>query len=148
MQPYPHTYRTSLVADLQNPLTSSVEGLPPLQINAPVEFDGPGDCWSPESLLIASVAGCFALTFRAVAQASGLTWETLECEVQGVLDKNGGKPGFVSFSVQATLTLPEDGKEKQALRLLEKAEENCLISNSLNAAVELEAEVWIGSAAT
>jgi uncharacterized OsmC-like protein len=30
-------------------------------------FDGPGDAWSPENLLLAAVQSCFLFTFQAVA---------------------------------------------------------------------------------
>ena len=45
--------------------------------SAPVEFDGPGDRWSPETLLIAAIADCFILTFRAIACATRMDWQGL-----------------------------------------------------------------------
>jgi len=57
-----------------------------LDIAAPKEFNGPGDKWSPEELLVASVANCLILTFRAVANASNLEWSELSCEAKGTLE--------------------------------------------------------------
>jgi len=48
---------------------------------------GPGDRWSPETLLVGALADCFILTFRAVANASSLPWIRLRCEAEGVLDR-------------------------------------------------------------
>ena len=39
------------------------------------------------TLLIAAVADCFILTFRAVARASRFEWISLGCTVDGVLDR-------------------------------------------------------------
>ena len=45
-------------------------GVPELRTAPPLDFDGPGDAWSPEQLLLAAVEeACFLLTFRSVAQA-------------------------------------------------------------------------------
>src|SRR4051812_31810417 len=54
---------------------------------SPAEFDGPGDRWSPETLLVGAVGDCFVLTFRAIARASKVAWTALECEVIGTLDR-------------------------------------------------------------
>jgi hypothetical protein len=38
-----------------------------LQSAAPAEFDGPGNRWSPETLLVGAVPDCFILTLSAEA---------------------------------------------------------------------------------
>jgi organic hydroperoxide reductase OsmC/OhrA len=98
---------------------------------APEEFGGPGHCWSPETLPVASVADCFILTFRAIARASKLDWVELSCEVVGTLDRVERVTQFTHFLVKPRLVLLADGDEGLALKLLEKAEHGCLISNSL-----------------
>jgi len=48
--------------------TASRVGLPDLRLEAPSDFGGPGDAWSPEHLLLVAVQSCFLLTLRAVAR--------------------------------------------------------------------------------
>ena len=108
------------------------------------EFDGPGDRWSPETLLCAAVVDCFVLSFRSVARASRLEWHSLEASVEGKLDRVEGKSRFTEIVVQATLRVPAGTDEERAKKLMEKAEQVCLISNSLLAERHLEPTVVVG----
>jgi len=138
MQNLPHIYRVVADAELDRDVILSGDGLDPLPSAPPAEFGGPGDKWSPETLLVASVADCFILSFRAIARASKFSWTSLKCEVEGILERNEGVTKFTKFKVRATLSMPQDAKEERANRLLEKAEESCLITNSLTGATHLE----------
>lgn len=115
--------------------------LPILSTASPAEFGGPGDRWSPETLLVGSIADCYVLTFRAVATASGVAWTSLECEVRGTLDRVERTPQFSAVVIHAHLIVPDGANEGLARRALEKAERACLITNSLKASVQLEATV-------
>ena len=70
MQPFPHHYAVVAKAETQSDVALEGERLPPIASAPPTEFGGPGDRWSPETLLVAAVADCFILTFRAIAGAS------------------------------------------------------------------------------
>ncbi len=117
--------------------------LPGLATAPPPQFDGPGDRWSPEELLVGAVAAWFILTFRAIARASKLDWTDLECSAEGTLDRVDRVTKFTAFTVRASLTVPEGTDAEKASRLLEKAESSCLITRSLEAATHLEAEVIV-----
>ncbi|MGE0114987.1 MAG: OsmC family protein [Steroidobacteraceae bacterium] len=119
----------------------TVPNLPTLNTSPPLEFDGPGDQWSPESLLCAAVADCFILTFRAVARASKIEWLQLACEVFGTLERVEGESRFTKFVTHATLNVSKGMDEARCLQALEKAEHGCLIANSLRAERMLEADI-------
>jgi organic hydroperoxide reductase OsmC/OhrA len=144
MHPYPHLYSVHARSEPTGDVDVSAENLPTLHTAPPAEFDGPGDRWSPETLLCAAVADCFMLSFRAVARASRLEWGGLECRVEGKLDKVDGKTRFTEMVVHATLRVPTGTDQDRATRLLEKAEQVCLISNSLVALRHLHPTVIIG----
>lgn len=59
MKPLPHTYEVRLSGGPEGYTAVSVEGLPDLRSAPPADFDGPGDAWSPEHLLLAAVETCF-----------------------------------------------------------------------------------------
>lgn len=141
MQGFPHHYHVTATASSSGDVRVSADGLPELATQAPAEFGGPGDRWSPETLLAAAVADCFVLSFRAIANASKFEYATLECAVEGVLDRIERSMRFTGFTVRARLSVPAGTDEARALKLLEKAEQSCLITNSLNAEIHLEAEV-------
>jgi len=140
---FPHTYRaTAAMSDGDVVLKSG--DLPEIASAPPTAFGGPGNRWSPEDLLVASVADCFALSFRAIAAASKLSWDRLEVEVEGTLDRVGPKMLFTQFVVRPTLHVPSDVPEHQPGKVLEKAEKTCLVTNSLNAEIVLEPTIVTG----
>jgi uncharacterized OsmC-like protein len=95
--------------------------------------------------LVAAVADCFILTFRAIARASKVSWASLKCEVTGTLERRDGTTQFTDFVINASLAVPQDTSEEKAHRLLEKAEAACLITNSLSGATHLNAVVAVAS---
>ncbi len=141
MQDLPHFYVASANADTDSHVVLSSEGLEPLDTAGPPEFGGPGDLWSPETLLVGAVANCFILSFRAIARAARLDWVSLSCDVSGTLDKIERVTQFTSFDLSVELSVPAGTDEKKALRLLEKAEHHCLITNSMKAGTRLSAKV-------
>jgi organic hydroperoxide reductase OsmC/OhrA len=141
MHPYPHIYTVQASSAPEGDVPVSSAGLPQLTTAPPAEFDGPGDRWSPETLLCAAVADCFLLSFRGVARAQKMPWTSLQCEVQGTLDRVDGKSRFTHMLVKAALVVPEGTEQDKALKAMERAEHVCLISNSLVAERRIEATV-------
>lgn len=141
MEPLPHHYPVQATAKPTGSVELSAPGLPTLSSSPPREFDGPGTEWSPESLLCAAVADCFALTFRAIAAASKLAWEQLEVGVQGTVDRADGGMRFTALAIRARLRVAAGTQEERARRLLEKAEKGCLVTRSLAVPAQLETEV-------
>ena len=143
MKELPHHYRVTAGGQSEGDVGLSSTGLDSLTTAPPAEFGGPGNRWSPETLLVGAVADCFILTFRAIARASKLPWTSLECSTEGVLDRADGVTRFTEFHINADLTVPQGTSADMARRLLQKAESNCLITNSVTAVRHLETNVRI-----
>ena len=143
MQEYPHHYVVSAAGAADGEVTLASDGLADLPSMPPEEFGGPGGYWSPETLLVSAVADCFILSFRAIARASRLEWTRLECSVDGELDKVDRVTRFTGFAVRATLEVPAGTNQAKAERLLAKAEQACLVTNSLIADTHLDATVEV-----
>lgn len=146
MQAFPHRYRVEALATCEGLVTVASSGLDPLATAPPSEFGGPGDRWSPETLLVASVVDCFVLTFRAVARASSYGWIGLRCEAEGELDRVDRTTRFTRIVLRAFLEVPAAADFEKGERLLDKAERTCLVTNSLVCPVELEPHVSTASA--
>ncbi len=144
MHPYPHLYTVQASATPEGVVPVASPGLPELTTAPPAEFDGPGDLWSPETLLCAAVADCFLLSFRGVARAAKFAWDSLECSVEGTLNRIEGRTRFTHIVVKATLRVPAGTDQEKAMKHMERAEHVCLISNSLVAERRLEASVVAG----
>jgi organic hydroperoxide reductase OsmC/OhrA len=146
MHAYPHLYTVAGSCTTAGLVTLTTAGVPPLNSAPPAEFDGPGDQWSPETLLCAAVADCFVLSFRAVASASKFGWLGLECTVQGTLDRIERISQFTRFDIRAKLIAAPGTDAARAKTLLEKAEHVCLISSSLKGEIHLVTEIAAGEA--
>lgn len=145
MQAFPHRYAVTATAAVQGDVELTADLLPALRSASPVEFDGPGDRWSPETFLVGAVGDCFALTFRAVARASKLPWNSLRCDVTGTLDRIERVTQFTAFEIDAHVVVPAGADPELARRVLEKAEHNCLISSSLKGTVHLVPHVDVAA---
>jgi len=117
------------------------DGLATFNSAPPAEFGGPGNQWSPETLLVAAVADCFIMTFTAIARASKLEWQSLECRVEGVLDRVNSVTQFTRYDISASLSIAESGDEAKAQHILEKSEAVCLITNSLKGEKSLQTKI-------
>ena len=141
MQPLPHIYSVTAAGSALGDVALTAPGAPLLMSAVPAQFGGPGDEWSPESLLAAALAGCFILTFRAVARASRLPWTHLACDVEATLERLDGVMQFTRVVTRASLTAPEGINTVLCERALAKAEESCLVANSLRCRRELQMEI-------
>jgi organic hydroperoxide reductase OsmC/OhrA len=97
MKPLPHRYEVRIAGGPVGHATLSSGGVPDLRTAPPREFDGPGDAWSPEQLLLAAVEACFLLTFRAIAQASKIEFTSLAVEAEGIVDRRDGGMRFTEI---------------------------------------------------
>ena len=104
MNPFPHHYAVSASTSPSGDVM--LNGCPGLASALPAEFDGPGDRWSPETLTVAAVADCFALTFKAIAKPSKMSWSALTCEASGTVERVDRVTQFTALSVRASLEIP------------------------------------------
>src|SRR5689334_8119872 len=131
MKPLPHRYNVTLTSGEHSYPVITSDRLEPFTSAPPENFDGPGNLWSPETLLVAAVADCFALTFRAIAKASQLRWTKLLCDADGTLDRSEGVTRFTAVDLHVWLVVPAETDAGRARAMLEKTEKNCLVGNSL-----------------
>jgi organic hydroperoxide reductase OsmC/OhrA len=144
MKPLPHLYEVQLAAGADGYARVSSAGIPELQSAPPPDFEGPGDAWSPEHLLLASVETCFLFTLRSVARASKLEFLSLELWGQGKVDRKDGATRFTEIILRPRLQVPVGTDKDRALRVLEKSEKACLVSASLSTPVRLEPVILVG----
>jgi organic hydroperoxide reductase OsmC/OhrA len=143
MQPYPHTYSVWASGESSGRVMLGSPQLPDLETASPPQFGGPGGVWSPETLLCAALADCFVLTFRSVSRAARFEWRSLECRVEGVLERVDRVSQFTRYATIARLTVPEGADLDKARDLLEQAERGCLIGNSVRGSRTLDAEIVV-----
>ena len=141
MKPLPHRYAVRIAGGPVGHATLTSPGVPDLVTAAPADFDGPGDAWSPEQLLVAAVEACFLLTFRAIAQASQIEFTALAVEGEGIVDRANGGMRFTEIVLRPRVALPAGVDHTRLRRALEKAERACLVSASLSTPIRLAPEL-------
>jgi peroxiredoxin-like protein len=141
MEPFPHYYIATASGENVGNLVVQSPGLADLSVASPAEFDGPGDLWSPETLLVGAVASCYLLTFRSIAQIARLEWSRLDCDVVSTLERIERVTRFSEVHLNVKLKISPQSDVQKAQQILEKAKQACLITNSLNAQIVLKAEV-------
>ncbi|TNE80938.1 MAG: OsmC family peroxiredoxin [Gammaproteobacteria bacterium] len=131
MKALPHAYRASTYGTPDTHLISTLENGCTLEVAAPRNFNGPGDTWTPEEMLLGAVANCLALTFKAIASAVHLEWLEIHCQSEGELDKVDHGIKFTRIDSHARLVIASLGDREKAETALLKTERNCFVSNSL-----------------
>jgi organic hydroperoxide reductase OsmC/OhrA len=142
MKPLPHSYEVTLTGGPTGYATISTDGVPPLSSAPPKDFDGPGDAWSPEHLLLASVEACFMFTFRVVARGSNFDFLALDLFEPRNRRSQGRYHPLHRNRAYASAHFAKGGAApERAHRLLEKGKTACLVTASLSCPVRLEAEI-------
>jgi len=136
-----HAYRvTAIWEGGRRGEVAAEEVRPSVQFSAPPEFKGDPGYWTPEHLFLAAVASCYVATFYALAE-SKLEFLGLEILAEGTLGKSDKGLRFISVMLKPTLNIARHEDRELASRLLESAEEGCLVARSLACPVHLEALV-------
>src|SRR5579863_7412319 len=116
-----------------------------IEVATPPEFPkGIPGIWSPEHLLVAAVDSCLMTTFLAVAENSGLDFVGFESSAIGKLEKVDGKFLISEILLQPKLQIKDELQREKALKILNKSEAACLISNSLKSRIVFKPEVFVG----
>ena len=119
-------------------------GLPDLDVASPPEFGGPEGVWSPEHLFVASVSSCLMTTFRAIAEIARLEVLEYSDSATGHLKRGGDRRyRMEKVTLRPRVVIANPDQTGKAYKLLEKADEVCLISRSVNSQIVVEPTVVV-----
>jgi peroxiredoxin-like protein len=141
MSPLPHRYTTVGSGGPSGYARARATAFPDIRLAQPTQYEGPGDAWTPEHLLLAAVEACFIFTFRAIASAAHLNFEYLEVTTEGTVDRKDRVTRFTEIVLRPRLTISDEVDPEHAIRLLDKAERACLVSASLMTPVRIQPEL-------
>jgi peroxiredoxin-like protein len=119
-----------------------------IHFTAPPEFGGMEGRWTPESLLLCAIAGCFTTTFRAIAEYSKFEYADLEVQVEGTIKKVESGYAFTEITIRPNLSIGNETEQARGLRLLQKAKGLCLVSRALSLEQIFEPHIQVNSLAT
>ena len=120
-----HNYTTTVTWERDRIGELSSPTLPDLTVATPPEFPkGVPNTWSPEHLFVMT-------TFLAIAENSNFEFKSFRSEATGKLEKVDGKFMISEIELRPVVTIKDESKKEKAIRLIEKSEAACLISNSM-----------------
>lgn len=109
-----------------------------LQMATPLEIPkGVVRIWSPEN-------SCLMITFLSIADNSKLDFRTFSSKALGKLEMKEGKYVMREIILMPELTISRHEDIDKALKILQKSEIACLISNSIKSAITFKPEVVVG----
>ncbi|MBW7838964.1 MAG: OsmC family protein [Chitinophagaceae bacterium] len=139
-----HYYEVNLnwkidrIGELSSPILDTS-----IEVATPPEFTGGvPNIWSPEHFYAGAINSCFMTTFLAIAENSKMSFESFECKTVIKLERPDKKYMITEAVIypKVKMTDPEKDRDRM-LRILEKAEENCLVTNSMLTKVRLEPQI-------
>jgi putative redox protein len=117
-----------------------------LIVDEPPTLGGSDAGPNPVELVLAALATCQEITYRAYATALGVPLESVSVKLDGVLDLRGFfavdervRPGFTG--VQGTVTLKSSASREELAKLKEVVDAHCPVLDILRAPVPVELEL-------
>ena len=113
-----------------------------MQVATPPQFPkGVEKIWSPEHLFTAAVNSCLMTTFLSIAENLKLDFKKFTSKAYGKLEIVDGKYIMSEIRLMPCLTILKEEDMGKALRVLNKSEAACLISNSVKSRIIFEPEI-------
>ena len=107
-----------------------------MQVATPPQFPkGIDKVWSPEHLFTAAINSCLMTTFLSIAESSKLEFSKFSSKASGKLEMIDGKYVMSEVTLNPSLTIVKEEDTEKALRILNKSEAACLISNSVKSKI-------------
>lgn len=106
------------------------------------ELGGLQGRWTPEQLLLCSLAGCFTTTFHDVARSAKFDFTDLEVEIEGSVRRSRTAGcNFNEILIRPRLTVSFEEQRETGLALLRRAKSICMISRAITVPQTLEPTV-------
>jgi peroxiredoxin-like protein len=138
-------YDVSVTWDANRKGTISSESLPgKIEVATPPEFPkGMQGIWSPEHLFVAAINSCLMTTFLAIAENSKLQYKSFQSKAVGKLEMIEGKYLMSEVVLMPNLVINAEADRERAMRVLQKSEAACLISNSVKSKIVMQPAIAV-----
>ena len=122
-------------------------GKPRLDVSLPSDFEnGVPGVWTPEELLIASLATCFELTMMAVAESRNVPLHSLRVDATGYAERKSHVYRLALLELDVHVET-DAGREPDVEHIAAVAREGCLVGKAVDVPVRLEVETRTPDAA-
>jgi peroxiredoxin-like protein len=142
-----HFYDVSVKWDAERKGIMTSEALPTkIEVATPPEFPkGMQGIWSPEHLFVAAINSCLMTTFLAIAENSNLKYKSFQSKAVGKLELVDGKYLMSEVTLLPNVLINTEADRERALKVLQKSEAACLISNSVKSKIVMQPQIEVAS---
>jgi organic hydroperoxide reductase OsmC/OhrA len=128
-------------------VTLEAPGKPHLDVALPSDFEnGVPGVWSPEELLISSLATCFELTMIAVAEYRDVPLHSLRVDATGYVERKSHLYRLILLELDVHAET-DAGRETDVERIAAMAHEGCVVGKALDVPVRMEIDTQVAPAA-
>ena len=113
----------------------------PVYVHTASEFGGSGKEWSPEHLFLSSLISCYMSTFLSFTKKYNFTITHFECSAIGEIEPEKGKYKFTRVNIYPKIYIADESLREKATAVIQKTQQYCLVSNSINAAIIYHSQV-------
>ncbi len=131
-------YRNKIVWTGEKKGVLSSDGKPDIEMAVPPEFKGHEGMWAPEDFYVAAASSCILFTFVYIARRKKIEIESLGSEATGKFEMNNGKALMTEVNIRLNVKAKNPGENDLIREIVNTAEKNCPISNSMRARVTVE----------
>jgi organic hydroperoxide reductase OsmC/OhrA len=111
----------------------------------PSDFkNGVPGVWSPEELLIGSLATCFELTVSALAEYRRVPVHAIRVDATGHVERKDHRYELILLELDVHIET-DIGREHDVEHIAEMAHEGCIVGNALDVPVRLEIAARAGT---
>ncbi len=107
------------------------------------EFGGVEKSWSPEHLFLSAINGCYMTTYLAYAKKLQFAISNFQCNAIGQIEIVEGKYKFTIVNIYPKIFIADESLREKANTALQKTHKNCLIFNSINAAIFFHSSILL-----
>ncbi len=117
------------------------------KISIPSELGGPGDASNPDELLVAAASSCYIISLAAALERARFTNVKITLNSVGTASlSKSGKFKMETITHYPTVSTDDTEKlEKRIEKLIEIADNNCMVSNAIRGNVEIIVKPTIDS---
>lgn len=120
---------------------SAAGGRPDIAVSADPAFRGDADCATPEDLLVAALSSCHMLWYLHLCAVKGVVVLSYQDTAEGMMVEEPGNGRFTEVVLRPVVTVAFGSDPDRAIRLHERAHQECFIANSVSFPVRCEPEV-------
>jgi organic hydroperoxide reductase OsmC/OhrA len=138
--PAEYTYRVSAWWTSGRTGLAKCESSPnTIHFSEAAELGGLQGRWTPEQLLLCSLAGCFTTMFHDVARSANFDYTDLEVEIEGSVRRSRSAGcNFNEILIRPRLTVHSEDQREAGLQLLRRTKSICMISRAITVPQTLE----------